>query len=68
MLPAFPTVAAPYGAQTGRRSPISIPRSSSKRYGEPLVGIHRGALHLALIEGLGHDRLALGAEIQRLSR
>ena len=24
-----------------------------KRYGEPLVGIDRGALHLALIEGLG---------------
>ena len=38
-----------------------------KRYGDPLVGIDRGALHLALIEGLGRDRLALGAEIQGLS-
>ena len=38
-----------------------------KRYGEPLVGIDRGALHLALIEGLGHGRLALGAEIQSLA-
>jgi 2-polyprenyl-6-methoxyphenol hydroxylase-like FAD-dependent oxidoreductase len=38
-----------------------------KRYGQPLIGLHRGALHSALIEGLGRDRLALGTEIQGLS-
>jgi 2-polyprenyl-6-methoxyphenol hydroxylase-like FAD-dependent oxidoreductase len=34
-----------------------------ERYGQPLVGLDRGALHMALIEGLGR-RLVLGAEVQ----
>ena len=38
-----------------------------KRYGEPLVGLHRGALHRALIEELGDDRLRLGAEVESLT-
>ena len=38
-----------------------------KRYGEPLVGLHRGTLHQALIDGLGRDRLVLGAEVQSLA-
>jgi len=43
------------------------PAVLTERYGEPLVGLHRGALHLALIEALGRDRLELGMEVQCLS-
>ena len=38
-----------------------------KRYGEPLVGLHRGALRSALIEALGRERLELGKEVQGLT-
>jgi 2-polyprenyl-6-methoxyphenol hydroxylase-like FAD-dependent oxidoreductase len=38
-----------------------------KRYGEPLVGLHRGTLHQALIDGLGRDQLALGAEVRGIA-
>ena len=40
------------------------PAMIAERYGEPLVGLHRGALHLALLKELGRDRLELGTEVR----
>ena len=59
--------AAPFVAPMDRHSPSSDPVVIAKRYGEPLVGLHRGALHAALIEALGEDRLQLGREVRGLT-
>jgi 2-polyprenyl-6-methoxyphenol hydroxylase-like FAD-dependent oxidoreductase len=44
------------------------PSVIAERYGEPLVGLHRGALHKALIDGFGPDLLTLGKEVRGLKR
>jgi len=38
-----------------------------ERYGQPLVGLHRGTLHQELVDGLGRDRLVLGAEVESVA-
>lgn len=43
------------------------PEVLSNRYGEPLVGLHRGALHLALTEALGRVRVELGQQVESLT-
>jgi 2-polyprenyl-6-methoxyphenol hydroxylase-like FAD-dependent oxidoreductase len=43
------------------------PATFVKRYDEPLIGLHRGALHHALVEALGRDRLELGMDVETVT-
>ncbi len=43
------------------------PELIAERYGAPLVGLHRADLHQALIDGLGAERVRLGARVVELA-
>lgn len=42
------------------------PEVIAERYGEPLIGVHRGDLHAALIDALGASRIRTGSAVSRL--